>query len=77
MKANSNLGRRFKGPLNPKNEPLHQGFGELSLKEYCSMQKKHLKAYLNGFSFFTYKGKVYGVEQEFINKDEESKLSNE
>lgn len=57
--------RRFLGPLDPKNEPVHKGFGDKTLREYCNMQKKHLKAYLKGYSYFTYKGEVHGVEQEW------------
>lgn len=54
--------RRFEGALFPKTEKLKEGFADLTLNEYCNMQKNHLKAYLRGDKYFKYKGKWYEVK---------------
>ena len=54
--------RRFLGPLNPREEKLHEGFMGLEMNEYENMQKKHLKAYLRGDVYFFYKKNRYSVE---------------
>lgn len=59
------ISRRFLGPLVPRDEPVHEGFGKLGLNEYENMQKKHLHAYLMGYTWFTYKGQYHKVEQEY------------
>jgi len=59
------MSRRFKGPLFPREEPVHKGFDGLEQNEYENMQKKHLKAYIKGESYFIYKGKYHEVEQEY------------
>ena len=59
------ISRKFKGPLVPREEPVHRGFEGLSNNEYENMQKKHFHAYKMGYTYFTYKGKVYEVEQEY------------
>jgi hypothetical protein len=59
-------GRRvFLGPLNPREEKLHEGFMGLEMNEYENMQKKHLHAYLLGDQFFFYKRVKYNVESKF------------
>ena len=65
MKQKEKTRRRFLGPLDPKNEPIHEGFGTKTLKEYCNMQKKHLHAYKMGYTHYTYKGEYHKVEQEY------------
>jgi len=57
--------RKFLGPLNPRNEKLHEGFLGLDINEYENMQKKHLHAYLMGDQFFFYKKLRYNVESKF------------
>ena len=63
MKKNKGT-RQFMGPLNPKEDTLHDGFQGLEINEYENMQKKHLKAYLRGDEYFMYKKKWYKVETE-------------
>jgi len=57
--------RRFLGPLNARDEKLHEGFLGLEMNEYENMQKKHLHAYLMGYERYIYKGQWYKVEQEY------------
>jgi hypothetical protein len=57
--------RKFNGPLNPRDEKVHHTT-DLTMKEYCNLQKKHLKEYLKGNTEFKYKGVVYKVESEII-----------
>jgi hypothetical protein len=54
--------RSFEGPLNPREDKLHEGFMGLTINEYENMQRKHLKAYMRGEEFFFYKNKRYNVE---------------
>lgn len=61
------MSRRFLGPLNPREEKLHEGFLGLEINEYENMQKKHLHAYLMGYERFIYKGHWYNVEKEDTN----------
>ena len=58
-------GRRFAGPINPREEKLHSGFLGLEMNEYENMQKKHLKAYLRGETYFFYKKERYEVEYNY------------
>jgi hypothetical protein len=69
IKKLSNGVRTFEGPLNPREDKLHEGFMGLTINEYENMQKKHLKAYMRGEEFFFYKGQRYKVE--FKLKEEE------
>lgn len=65
--------RKFLGPLFPREEVLHEGFQDLEMNEYENMQKKHLKAYLRGDEYFTYKRKYYKVEFKFnVNGEDNS-----
>lgn len=61
--------RRFLGPLFPKEEKVHHTT-DLSMREYCNMQKKHLKAYLKGEKYFFYKKERYEVESTFLEDEE-------
>lgn len=62
------VSRKFNGPLNPRDEKLHEGFLGLEMNEYENMQKKHLHAYLMGDEYFKYKGQWYKVEAEVVNE---------
>lgn len=64
MKKNKKEKRKFNGPLKPRDEKPHGDFGEMTIKEYCNMQKKHLHAYLMGDTRYKYKGKWYLVDME-------------
>lgn len=56
------MNRSFLGVIDPKNEKVGDNMVEgLTEKEYYNFHKKHLKAYLKGYEYFTYKGKVYKV----------------
>lgn len=66
-------GRSFAGPINPREEKLHSGFLGLEMNEYENMQKKHLKAYLKGETYFFYKKQRYEVEYNY-GTDAETKV---
>ena len=65
MKKKEERRRVFLGPLNPREEKLHEGFLGLEINEYENMQKKHLHAYLMGDEFYFYKKVKYNVESKF------------
>jgi hypothetical protein len=62
--------RKFEGPINAREEKVHNTT-DLEMNEYENMQKKHLKAYINGDTRFKYKGVWYDVEFKFIKNVEE------
>lgn len=61
MKKKRKSIRRFEGPLNPREEKIHNTT-DLEMNEYENMQRKHLKAYIRGETRFRYKGVWYDVE---------------
>jgi hypothetical protein len=67
MKKKTEKRRVFKGPLLPREEPVYGGYQGLELNEYENMQKKHLRAYLNGDKYFFYKRSRYEVQEGLVN----------
>lgn len=68
-KKKNEISRMFLGPLNARDEKLHEGFAGLAINEYENMQKKHLKAYLSGDVYFFYKRVRYNVESKLVNNE--------